>query len=684
MNSMDEINLLRQAQRQHQHHLMVRGIGEEIDLEIGPVDDPSFSGASLVAVTSTHDTVVHADDHKSLLIPCSQPGAADGLAPQQHLSQGEEHDGMLRSPSGHTKKKKKVVKKWREEWADTYKWAYVAVHDTTTRIFCSVCKEYGRKHRRNPYGNEGSRNMQMSALEEHNNSLLHKEALRLQMASKEKLQPPEIEGPVYVKALSKTAASILECVLRRDPHEAEYIQSIQEVVHSLEPVLVKNAQYIQILERLLEPERCFIFRVPWIDDRGEAHVNRGFRVQFSQALGPCRGGLRFHPSMSLSVAKFLAFEHTLKNALSLYKLGGAAGGSDFDPKGKSDNEIMRFCQSFMDELYRYLGPDQDFPAEDIGVGPREMGYLFGQYRRLSGHFQISTVVLMQGNFTGPKIFWSGSSFRTEATGYGLPFVTLILCKVFCRCVISGSGKIAMHVLEKLLPCGAIPITVSDSKGYLLDEDGFDYMKYSLLRDIKAQQKSLKEYLKSYPHAKYIDDAKPWSQRCDVAFPCASHNEIDQGEAVAISNSGCRVLVECSNMSCTVQAVDILRKAKVIVAPAKATAAGGVALGEIELNPEFNLMQLSVEDFENRIQVNSAAPDHLAVIFRFCFPIVIPCEFSLFSVGFKQDAIKQTYERSVKAAQDYGIMKESPEFLVHGANICAFLNIAQAMTDQGCV
>ncbi|KAG0538081.1 hypothetical protein BDA96_03G204300 [Sorghum bicolor] len=650
MNSMDEINLLRQAQRQHQHHLMVRGIGEEIDLEIGPGDDPSFSGASLVAVTSTHDAVVHADDHKSLLIPCSQTGAADGLAPQQqHLAQGEEeHDGMLRQPSGHTKKKKKVVKKWREEWADTYKWAYVAVHDNTTRIFCSVCKEYGRKHRRNPYGNEGSRNMQMSALEEHNNSLLHKEALRLQMASKEKLQPPEIERPVYVKALSKTAASILECVLRRDPHEAEYIQSIQEVVHSLEPVLVKNTQYIQILERLLEPERCFIFRVPWIDDRGEAHVNRGFRVQFSQALGPCRGGLRFHPSMSLSVAKFLAFEHTLKNALSLYKLGGAAGGSDFDPKGKSDNEIMRFCQSFMDELYRYLGPDQDFPTEDIGVGPREMGYLFGQYRRLSGHFQ--------GNFTGPKIFWSGSSFRTEATGYGLVFFARILLAEMnkelkgLRCVISGSGKIAMHVLEKLLPCGAIPVTVSDSKGYLLDEDGFDYMKYSLLRDIKAQQKSLKEYLKSYPHAKYIDDAKPWSEQCDVAFPCASHNEIDQGEAVAIINSGCRILVECSNMPCTVQAVDILRKAKVIVAPAKATAAGGVALGELELNPEFNLMQLSVEDFENKIQ----------------------------------DAIKQTYERSIKAAQDYGIMKESPESLVHGANICAFLNIAQAMADQGCV
>uniref|UniRef100_A0A453EWZ1 Uncharacterized protein n=1 Tax=Aegilops tauschii subsp. strangulata TaxID=200361 RepID=A0A453EWZ1_AEGTS len=386
-SSMDEINLLRQHQRHQQHHLSVRGIGEEIDLEIDQCEDPTFSGAALEGVTSHHpqDPVVPADDHKSFLIPCSQPGAVDGQ-PQPTPPQAEERAGMLRL-SAHTKKKKKVVKKWRDEWADTYKWAYVAVHDNTSRIFCTVCKEYGRKHRRNPYGNEGSRNMQMSALEEHNNSLLHKEALRLQSASKEKVQTPEIERPVYVKALSKTAASILESLFKKDPHEAEFIQSIQEVVHSIEPVLVKNSQYVQILERLLEPERCFIFRVPWVDDRGEAHVNRGFRVQFSQALGPCRGGLRFHPSMNLSVAKFLAFEQTLKNALSLYKLGGAAGGSDFDPKGKSEIEVMRFCQSFMDELYRYLGPDQDFPAEDVGVGPREMGFLFGQYRRLSGHFQ---------------------------------------------------------------------------------------------------------------------------------------------------------------------------------------------------------------------------------------------------------------------------------------------------------
>ncbi|CAM0881351.1 unnamed protein product [Alopecurus aequalis] len=625
---MDEMNLPRQTQRQHQHHMAVRAIGEEIDLEIDQCEDPSFSDAALVGVNSPQDPVVPADDHKSFLIPSSQPAAVDGQ-PQPTPPQREEHEGTLRLPA-HTKKKKKVVKKWREEWADTYKWAYVAVHDNTSRIFCTVCKEYGRKHRRNPYGNEGSRNMQMSALEEHNNSLLHKEALRLQSASKEKVQSPQIERPVYVKALSKTAASILESVLKKDPHEAEFIQSIQEVVHSIEPVLVKNSQ------------------VPWVDDKGEAHVNRGFRVQFSQALGPCRGGLRFHPSMNLSVAKFLAFEQTLKNALSLYKLGGAGGGSDFDPKGKSESEVMRFCQSFMDELYRYLGPDQDLPSEDVGVGPREMGYLFGQYRRLSGHFQ--------GNFTGPKIFWSGSSFRTEATGYGLVFCARVVLADMnkelkgLRCAISGCGKIAMHVLEKLLSCEAIPVTVSDSKGYLLDGDGFDYVKYSLIRNIKAQQKSLKEYLKTFPRAKYVNDAKPWGEQCDVAFPCASQNEIDQGEALAIVTSGCCVLIECSNMPCTAQAVDILRKAKVHVAPAKATAAGGVAVGELELNSEFSLMQWSVEDFENKIQ----------------------------------DAVKQTYDRSMKAAQDYGIMKENPESLVHGANISAFLNIAQAMTDQGCV
>ncbi|CAL9173240.1 unnamed protein product [Musa hybrid cultivar] len=637
MNStIDEITLLRQSQaRSTSHRMVVRGIGEEIDLEIGPGDDdPSFSSTTLVGVpTQESSAPQEQEDHKQLLLASQVP------------SQGQQQ--LVKVPQG--KRKKKVVKKWREEWADTYKWAYVDVHEGTTRIFCSVCREYGRKHRRNPYGNEGSRNMQMSALEEHNNSLLHKEALRLQMASKDK-GLPVIEKSVYVKALmSKSASSVLESVLRRDPHEVEFIQSVQEVVHSLEPVLVKNSQYVHILERLLEPERALIFRVPWVDDRGETHVNRGFRVQFSQALGPCRGGLRFHPSMNLSIAKFLGFEQTLRNALSPFKLGGAGGGSDFDPMGKSETEIMRFCQSFMDELYKYLGPDEDLPSEDMGVGPREMGYLFGQYRRLAGHFQ--------GSFTGPRIFWSGSTLRTEATGYGLVFFArLILADMNkelkgLRCVISGAGKIAMHVLEKLFSCGAIPITISaDSKGYLLDEDGFDYVKLSFLRDIKVQQKSLRDYLKSNPRAKYFEGAKPWSEQCDIAFPCASQNEIDQPDAVALINSGCQILIEGSTMPCTPQAIDVLRKANILVAPAKTASAGGVAVGELELSHECNLMQWSPEDFEAKLQ----------------------------------EMMKQIHEKSLKAASEYGCMKDSPEALVHGGNICAFLNLAHAMIDQGCV
>ncbi|GMH22064.1 hypothetical protein Nepgr_023907 [Nepenthes gracilis] len=627
MNSaMDEMNLIQQA---HRHHLVVRELGEEIDLEIGAGDDdPSFANATLISGPPQEPSSTEEHDEGKQMV-------------MVHQIQNDNQDISKNQP---VKRKKKVVKRWREEWADTYKWAYVDVKDGTARIFCSVCREYGRKHRRNPYGNEGSRNMQMSALEEHNNSLLHKEALRLQMASKDNII---VDKPVYVKALmSKTASSIIEVVSKRDPHEVEFIQSVQEAVHAIERVIAKNSHYVNIMERLLEPERTIIFRVPWVDDRGETHVNRGFRVQFNQALGPCRGGIRFHPSMNLSIAKFLSFEQTLKNALSPYKLGGAAGGSDFDPKGKSDNEIMRFCQSLMTELYHYLGPDQDLPSEEMGVGAREMGYLFGQYRRLAGNFQ--------GSFTGPRIFWSGSSLRTEATGYGLVFFAqLILADSNrelkgLRCVVSGSGKIAMHVIEKLLAYGAIPVTVSDSKGYLVDEDGFDYMKIQSLRDMKAQQRSLRDYSKTYARSKYYDEARPWSERCDVAFPCATQNEIDQSDAIHLINSGCRLLVEGSNMPCTPEAVDVLRKANVLVVPAMAAGAGGVAAGELELNHEFNLMQWSPEDFESKLQ----------------------------------EAMKQTYQKALKAATDFGYQKESPEALTHGAAISAFLTIAQGMTDQG--
>ncbi|XP_047960199.1 NADP-specific glutamate dehydrogenase [Salvia hispanica] len=622
-STMDEMNLIQQAQR---HHL-VRELGEEIDLEIGPGDDEhSFVHNSLLGVQSHEPSGKDLADNK--LMMSSQLSNED-----QDLSKAQS-----------AKRKKKVVKRWREEWADTYKWAYVDVKDGTPRIFCSVCREYGRKHRRNPYGNEGSRNMQMSALEEHNNSLLHKEALRLQQASKEKLV---IDKPIFVKALmSKTAGSIVEAALRRDPHEAEFIQSVQEVVHSLERVISKNSNSVNTMERLLEPERTVIFRVPWIDDRGETHVNRGYRVHFNQALGPCRGGLRFHPSMTLSIAKFLSFEQTFKNALSPYRLGGSSGGSDFDPKGKSDNEIMRFCQSFMNELYRYLGPDKDLPSEEMGVGTREMGYLYGQYRRLTGH--------SQGSFTGPRVNWPGSSLRTEATGYGLVFFAQLMLADMnkelkgLRCAVSGSGKISMHVLEKLIAYGALPITVSDSKGYLVDEDGFDFMKISFLRDIKAQNRSLRDYSKTYARSKYYDESKPWNETCDVAFPCASQNEIDQSDAINLVNSGCRILVEGSNMPCTPEAVDVLRKANVLVAPSMAAGVGGVVAGELELK-ECNL-NWSPEDFESKLQ----------------------------------EAMKQTYQRALKSAADFGYQKESPESLVHGAAISAFLTIASSMADQGCV
>ncbi|KAI5422710.1 uncharacterized protein LOC127076427 isoform X2 [Lathyrus oleraceus] len=622
MNSaMDGMNLIQQAQR---HHLVVREIGEEIDLEIGPgEDDPSFGNTTLIGAPLRESS---AEDH--------------GESKQMMVVSQLSNDVQDMSQTQQVKRKKKVVKRWREEWADTYKWAYVDVKDGTPRIFCSVCREFGRKHRRNPYGNEGSRNMQMSALEEHNNSLLHKEALRLQSASKDKIMA---DKPVYVKA-----GSILEATLKRDPHEVEFIQAVQEVVQALERVIGKNSHYVNIMERLLEPERMIVFRVPWVDDRGETHVNRGFRVQFNQSMGPCRGGIRFHPSVNLSITKFLGFEQTLKNALSPYKLGGAAGGSDFDPKGKSENEIMRFCQSFMCEMYHYLGPDKDLPSEEMGVGTREMGYLFGQYRRLVGHFQ--------GTFTGPRIFWSGSSLRPEATGYGLVFFAQLMLADMnkelkgLRCVVSGSGKIALHVLEKLIAYGALPISVSDSRGYLVDEDGFDYMKVQFLRDIKAQHRSLRDYSKTYARSKYYDEAKPWVERYDLAFACATQNEIDQADAINLVNSGCRILIEGSNMPCTPDAVQVLRKANVLVAPAMAAGAGGVVAGELELNHECSLMNWSPEDFESKLQ----------------------------------EAMKQTYQRAIKAATDFGYQKESPEALVHGAVISAFLTIAQAMTDQGCV
>ncbi|CAM6095051.1 unnamed protein product [Calypogeia fissa] len=629
MDDFQEINLLGRNRKLVQ---AVREMGagvEEIDLEMGPGDDdPNFG--------------------------------------QGGHSEGNEQQGLLElTPKQQPRKKKKVVKKWRDEWAETYKWAYVAVHDGTPRIFCSICKEYGRKHRRNPYGNEGSRNMQMSALEEHNNSLLHKEALRLQMASKDK-GLGLIERPVYLKGskvlerknpyfaltdkavLSKSAESILEAVIKRDPHEGEYIQAVQEVVHSLEAVLAKHPQYVHVLERMLEPERVIMFRVPWVDDKGEMHVNRGFRVQFNQALGPYKGGLRFHPGVTLSVMKFLGLEQTLKNGLTSLNLGGAMGGSDFDPKGRSDNEMMRFCQSFMEELYRHIGPNQDTPCGDIGVGTREIGYLFGQYRRLTSQYESV--------LTGKSPPWGGSQLRPEATGYGLVhFAKEVLADLDkdlkgLRCVVSGSGKVAMYALEKLIAFGAIPVSISDSRGCIIDEDGFDFAKLGLLRDIRNHRKSLREYVKTHSRASYLEDGKPWAVRCDVAFPCASQNELNHGDAMALVNAGCKVVVEGANMPCTPEAIEVFRKSKIVYAPGKAANAGGVVISGLEMVQHPGRIQWSADEIDNKLQ----------------------------------EVMKDIYLKCKKAANEYGIGLGSPEALVHGANIGAFLRVARAMLEQGCV
>ncbi|CAM6030219.1 unnamed protein product [Sphagnum balticum] len=599
---------------------------EEIDLELGPGEDDGTAAAAAAASPPPSPPQFTADAHHH----------------HHHhpLIEQQQQHGINKQPN--PRKKKKVVKKWRDEWAETYKWAYVAASEggTTHRIFCSVCKEYGRKHRRNPYGNEGSRNMQMSALEEHNNSLLHKEALRLQMASKDKTLGL-IDRPSFIKA-----------ILQRDPHELEFIQAVQEVVHSLQPVLSKMPQFVHVLDRMVEPERVIIFRVPWVDDKGEAHVNRGFRVQFNQALGPYKGGLRFHPSVNLSVMKFLAFEQTLKNSLSSLSLGGAKGGSDFDPKGKSENEIVRFCQSFMEELYRHIGPNQapifDTPLGDIGVGPREIGYLFGQYRRLTSQYE--------GMLGAKGVQWGPSNLRPEATGYGVVFYAKeVLADLYkdlkgLRCVVSGAGKVATCVLEKLITFGAIPVTISDSRGYLLDDEGFDYGKLALLRNIKIHYKSLRDYTKSYPRAKYFNDSKPWSVKCDVAFPCATQNELNHADAMALVNAGCQVVIEGANMPCTSEAIEVFRQSKIVFGPGKAANAGGVAIQGLEMLQNTHRVQWTPEDVDNKLQ----------------------------------ETMKDIYQKSLKAAGDFGIVKSNPEALVHGANIAGFLQVAQAMLEQGCV
>ncbi len=431
----------------------------------------------------------------------------------------------------------------------------------------------------------------------------------------------------------------------KSEHEPEFLQAVQEVLESLEPVVERRPELEEngVIERLLEPERIVIFRVPWTDDKGKIQVNRGYRVQFNSAIGPYKGGLRFHPSVNLSIIKFLGFEQTFKNSLTTLPMGGGKGGSDFDPKGKSNGEIMRFCQSFMTELYRHIGPNTDVPAGDIGVGGREIGYLYGQYKRLCNEFS--------GVLTGKGLSYGGSLARTEATGYGLCYFTEEMLKAIGtslkgqRVVISGSGNVALYANQKATELGAVVVAMSDSGGYIVDEKGIDF---TIMKEIKeARRARISTYLEYVPTAKYTEGCKGiWSVPCDIALPCATQNELDETGAKALAANGCFAVAEGANMPSTPKAVAIFQNAGILFAPAKAANAGGVATSGLEMSQNAQRMSWTFEEVDRKLR----------------------------------DIMSDIYKAVVAAAEEYGMAGN----LVAGANIAGFLKVAEAMLSQGVV
>ena len=441
-------------------------------------------------------------------------------------------------------------------------------------------------------------------------------------------------------------AEVLEIVGRRNAGEPEFLQAAREVLESLGPVVERHRKYqeARILERIVEPERQLIFRVPWQDDAGRMQVNRGFRVQFNSAIGPFKGGLRFHPSVNLGILKFLGFEQIFKNALTTLPMGGGKGGSDFDPKGKSDTEVMRFCQSFMTELYRHIGPDTDVPAGDIGVGGREIGYMFGQYKRLKGEFT--------GVLTGKGLNWGGSLIRPEATGYGAVYFAEEMLKTRKEslagkvCTVSGTGNVAQYTVEKLLQCGAKPVTLSDSEGTIHDPAGINAEKLAWVLDLKNVRRGrIKEYAKKFG-AKFVADERPWSVACDCAFPSATQNEISGEDAKTLLKNGCKLVSEGANMPSAPEAIDAYLQAGILYGPGKAANAGGVATSGLEMTQ--NSMRLGW----NRQEVDERLHRIMVDIHRNC---------------------RET-------AEDYG----KPGNYVIGANIAGFVKVADAMLDQGLV
>ncbi len=434
-------------------------------------------------------------------------------------------------------------------------------------------------------------------------------------------------------------------VVKKDPGEVEFHQAVEEVVVSVTPFIEKNPKYqkAKILERIVEPERTIIFRVPWLDDKGEVRVNRGYRVQMNSALGPYKGGLRFHPSVNLGILKFLAFEQVFKNSLTTLPMGGGKGGSDFDPKAKSDNEVMRFCQSFMNELFRHIGPDVDVPAGDIGVGAREIGYLFGQHKRLRNEFT--------GVITGKGPTWGGSLIRPEATGYGCVYFVEEMLRTRGEsikgkvCVISGSGNVAQYAAEKLIHLGAKVVTLSDSNGYIYDESGIDEKKLAFVFELKNIRRGrIKEYAKEFG-CKYVENKRPWGVKCDIALPSATENEISREDAKELVKNGCITVGEGANMPTTPEGIKVFQDARILYAPGKASNAGGVATSGLEMS------QNSLRLFWSREEVDRKLRDIMIAIHEQCV----------------------TYGKEGKYIN-----------YVNGANIGGFVKVADAMLDQGLV
>lgn len=445
--------------------------------------------------------------------------------------------------------------------------------------------------------------------------------------------------------MEQALVEMYDIVVRRNPGEAEFHQAVREVFESLGPVLKRRPEYTRwrVLESICEPERQIIFRVPWMDDQGNVQVNRGFRVEYNSVLGPYKGGLRFHPSVYLGTIKFLGFEQVFKNALTGMPIGGGKGGSDFSPQGKSDNEIMRFCQSFMTELYRHLGEYTDVPAGDIGVGGREIGYLFGQYKRITNRYE-------SGVITGKGLTWGGSLVRTEATGYGaVMFAERMLntrgeCFDGKRVAVSGSGNVAIYAIEKLQQLGAKPVTFSDSSGYVVDENGIDL---ELLKQVKEVERGrVADYVERRPSARLASEGSIWDVPVDVALPCATQNELVEENALTLVKNGCRVVAEGANMPTTPEGIEVFRKAGVLFAPGKAANAGGVATSALEMQQNASRDSWSFDYTEERLA----------------------------------DIMAGIHDNCAETAEEYG----HPGDYVVGANIAGFTKVADATIALGVV